>query len=51
LVYGNSGRNWSLQFQLVGVRGNMFDAAVKITKSIFDVEDGLQIANINCWIF
>ena len=51
LVQGDSGGSWTLQFQHVGGRGNGIDTAVKVSKSIFDVEDGLKIVNRTCRIF
>jgi hypothetical protein len=31
--------------------GNGFDTMVKVSKRMFDVDNGLQIAKITCWIF
>jgi hypothetical protein len=51
LVHGDSGGNWSFEFQHVGAMGNGFDTMVKVAKSMFDVDDGLKIAKRTCWIF
>jgi hypothetical protein len=51
LVHGSIGGNWSLEFQHVGGRGHGFDTTVKVSKSIFDLQDGLKIRDRTCWIF
>jgi hypothetical protein len=51
LVHGGTRGSWSLEFQHVGGRGHGFDTAVKVSKSIFDLHDGLKIRDMTCWIF
>jgi hypothetical protein len=50
-IHGDIGGNWTLQFQHAGGRGNGFDTMVKVSKSILDTEDALEVANRTCWIF
>ena len=30
---------------------NEFDRTMKVSKCMFDVEDGLKIANRTCWVY
>jgi hypothetical protein len=51
LIHGDSGGNWSFEFQNAGAMGNEFDTMVKVSKCMFDVDNGLQITKRTCWIF
>ena len=51
MVHGESEGNWNFEFQHAGAMGNGFDTMVKVSKSIFDMNDGLKIAKRTCWIF
>jgi hypothetical protein len=51
LVHGESGGNWSFEFQHAGAMGNGFDTMVKVSKNMFDVDDGLKIVKRTSWIF
>ena len=51
LVHGDNEGNWSLEFQHARTMGNGFDTMVKVSKNMFDMDDGLKIAKRTCWIF
>jgi hypothetical protein len=40
LIHGDSGGNWSFEFQHAGAIGNGFDTMVKVSKRMFDVNNG-----------
>jgi hypothetical protein len=51
LIHGDSGGNWSFEFQHFGAMENGFDTMVKVSKNMFDMDDGLKITKRTCWIF
>jgi hypothetical protein len=51
LIHGDSGGSWSFEFQHAGAMGNGFDTMVKVSKRMFDVDNGLQIVKRTCWVF
>jgi hypothetical protein len=50
LVHGDSGGNWSLEFQRAEAIVNEFDTTMKVSKCMFYVKDGLKIANGTYWV-
>jgi hypothetical protein len=42
---------WSMEFHHVGSRGLGIDTKVKVTNSIFEVQDGVKMARNTCWMF
>ena len=58
-LYDNNGQSiqgeglgiWSMEFHHIGLRGLGIDIKVKVSNSIFEIQDGVQITKNTRWMF